>query len=337
MWDFSVSASFGAMIRTMPYVVVRMIVYFGIALLYIFATGGGGAIGYGLSSIGDGEGAGAFYGALIGFGGASGILYWFREYILYLVKAGHIAVLTKIYDGEDLPGGRGQVDYGVSIVKDNFKEASILFGIDQLIKGVLKVITGTINRIAAFLPIPVIEQLTRIIGKILTLSLTYVDEIILAYHFRTGGDNAWASAKSALVLYAQNYGKMVKNAVWLWVLMWILTILIFLFLLAPALAFIRLFPGDIGGWAFIVAFLVAWSFKAALLEPIAIYSLMQAYFKTIEGQDPDAEWEAKLESASDKFREIKDKAVSFVSPKKPEATPAEDAANSEAPVSPPSS
>ena len=68
MWDFSISNAFGAMVRTMPYLVVRMLVYFGIALLYIVATGGGGAIGYGFTSFGDGEGAGAFWGALIGFG-----------------------------------------------------------------------------------------------------------------------------------------------------------------------------------------------------------------------------------------------------------------------------
>ena len=178
-------------------------------------------LAYGFTSIGDGEGAGAFYGALIGFSGASGFLYWAREYILYLVKAGHIAVLTKLYDGEQLPDGRGQVDYGIAIVKENFKEASILFGVDQLIKGVLKVITGVLNTVTAFLPIPVIRTLTDIISKILTLSLTYVDEIILAYHFRKGGDNVWQSSKEGLVLYAQNYGKMAKNAVWLWLLMWL--------------------------------------------------------------------------------------------------------------------
>ena len=315
MWDFSLSKSIGAMVRTAPYIVVRMAVYFGIALLYILATGGGGAIGYGLSSFGDGEGAGAFYGALIGFSGASGVLYWAREYILYLVKAGHIAVLTKLYDGADLPDGRGQVDYGVEIVKNNFKEASILFGVDQLIKGVLKVITGVLNTISAFLPIQAVQTLTNIIGKILTLSLTYVDEIILAYHFRKGDDNVWQSAKEGLVLYAQNYGKMAKNAVWLWLLMWILTIVIFFVLLAPALAVINAFPGSAGGWSFILAFLVAWSFKAALLEPIAIYALMQAYFKTIEGQEPDAVWEGRLDKASDKFRELKDKATAFVSSK----------------------
>lgn len=331
MWDFSVSKAFGAMISTAPYLIVRMLVYFGIALLYIVATGGGGAIGYGFSSFGDGEGAGAFYGALIGFGGASGFLYWAREYILYLVKAGHIAVLTKIYDGEELPDGRGQVDYGVEIVKSNFKEASVLFGVDQLIKGVLKIITGTLHKIGMFIPIPGLRNLTKIIGSILTMSLTYVDEIILAHHFRSGSDNAWDSSKQGLVLYAQNYGKMAKNAVWLWLLMWILTILIFAFLLAPSLVIIRAIPGDIGGWAFVLSFLIAWSFKAALLEPIAIYALMETFFKTTEGQEPDPEWERKLESASGKFRELKDKATSFVSSKLPGQDASDDA---QAPVIP---
>lgn len=317
MWDFSISKAFAAMARTLPYLIVRVIIYFGIALLYIIATGGGGAIGYGFTSFGDGDGAGAFWGALIGFGGASGFLYWAREYILYLVKAGHIAVLTKFYDGEELPGGRGQVDYGVEIVKSNFKEASVLFGVDQLIKGVLKIITGTINKISMVLPIPGLQNLTKVIGSILTMSLTYVDEIILAHHFRSGADNVWESAKDGLILYAQNYGKMVKNAIWLWVLMWILTFVIFAFLLLPSLAIIRAFPGDIGGWAFVLSFLIAWSVKAALLEPIAIYSLMQVYFKTIEGQEPDAVWEERLDKASVKFRELKDKATSFVSSKMP--------------------
>ncbi len=315
MWDFSLSGAIGAMLRTAPYIVVRMAVYFGIALLYILATGGGGAIGYGVTSFGEGEGAGAFYGALFGFAGASGVLYWAREYILYLVKAGHIAVLTKLHDGEELPGGRGQVDYGVQIVKDNFKEASVLFGLDQLVKGVLKVITGTLNTVATILPIPGLRNLADIIGKVLTLSLTYVDEIILAYHFRTGSENAWASSRDALILYAQNYGKMVKNAIWLLIFMWLLTFLILLFILAPAFFVIQLFPGNIGGWSFVLSFLVAWSFKAAFLDPVAMYALMSVYFKTIEGQEPDQVWEERMDKASAKFREIKDKAASFVSSK----------------------
>lgn len=311
MWDFNLGEALGAMVKTAPYIVVRMLVYFGIALLYIIATGGGGAIGYGVTSFGDAEGAGAFYGALFGFAGASGFLYWAREYILYLVKAGHVAVLTLLYDDKPIPGGRGQIDHGIATVKDNFAQSSTLFAVDQLVKGVLKVITGTLNTIANIIPIPGLDRLTRIIGKIVSLSLTYVDEIILAYHFRSGRDNIWESSKTGLVLYAQNYVTMAKNAVWLYLFMWVITIILFILLLGPAFAIASIFPGD-GGWYFIVAFLLAWSFKSALLEPVAIYALMQVFFKTIEGQSPSDEWESRLEQASDKFRELRDKASNWI-------------------------
>jgi hypothetical protein len=44
------------------------------------------------------------------------------------------------------------------------------------------------------------------------------------------------------------------------------------------------------------------------MEPFAIAALMQVFFKRIEGQQPDPEWDAKLAGASDKFRELADKA-----------------------------
>lgn len=290
MWDFSLAGAFSAMRRTYPFILFRMAVYFGIALFYVFATGGGSALGYGFGSFGDGEGrgAGAMYGAIFGFAGASGILYWAREYILYLVKAGHIAVLVKIMDGEELPEGRNQITYAGQIVKERFGEASLLFALDQLIKGVLNVITGTINFFAGFLPIPAVQNIIRVGNAILKMSLTYVDEIILAANIRQNSQNPWETSRQSLVLYAQNFGTMAKNAAWLWLFMWLLTLLIFFIILGPVLALVAIFPGNMGFVGFAVAFVFAWSFKAALIEPIAIYALMQAYFKKIEGQEPNA-------------------------------------------------
>ena len=66
-----------------------------------------------------------------------------------------------------------------------------------------------------------------------------------------------------------------------------------------------------GAWAaggFVFALLFAWAVKAAVLEPFAITCLMQVYFKTIEGQQPDPEWDARLEQMSKKFRELKARA-----------------------------
>ncbi|MEP3278472.1 MAG: hypothetical protein ABJN26_14325 [Stappiaceae bacterium] len=311
-WDFNLNSAMAAMVKTAPFIVLRMLVYFGIALLYVFAVGTGGAIGYGFTSFSGGEGSGSLYGGIIGFAGASGILYWIREYILYIVKAGHIAVLTRYYDGQDFPGGQGQVSYASDVVKERFAEASTLFALDQLIKGVVKFITGTLSTVAAFLPIPGLQHLVGIANGVIRMSLTYVDELILAHNIRIGSTNPWETSCDALVLYAQNIRTMIRNAVWLSLMMWALTLVIFIVLLGPVFAIMAIFPGNIGFVAFIITFIFAWAFKAALIEPIAIFALMQVYFKTIEGQVPDEEWRAKLEGASKKFREMKDKAMAYV-------------------------
>ena len=39
---------------------------------------------------------------------------------------------------------------------------------------------------------------------------------------------------------------------------------------------------------------------------------MQVYFKTIEGQKPDPEWEARLDSVSKRFRELGNKAAGWM-------------------------
>ena len=44
------------------------------------------------------------------------------------------------------------------------------------------------------------------------------------------------------------------------------------------------------------------------MEPFSIACLTQVYFKTIEGQKPDPEWEQRLNGASAKFRELSEKA-----------------------------
>jgi len=313
MWDFSLSNAFAAMVRTAPFILLRMAIYFGVALLYIIAVGTGGAIGYGLTSS-DGQGAGAFYGALFGFAGVSGVLYWAREYILYMVKAGHIAVLVRLYDDKPLPGGKGQITFAAKEVKSRFAQASLLFAIDQIIKGVLKAVTGTLSGIGAFLPIPGLQNLVKMVNAVVRMSLTYVDEIILAQILRKGEGNPWEISRRGLVLYAQNAKTIVKNAIWLSLFMWALTLLIFILVMAPVLAVMAAVSGVTEFWGLVIAFLIAWSFRKALLEPLAIQALMQVYFTAIEGQEPNQEWDERLSQLSKKFRELKNKATQAVMP-----------------------
>jgi hypothetical protein len=286
MWDFSIGRSFAMMAKTAPFIVFRIIVYFGIAVAYVLVTGVGAGVGWGVGAFGDDEfrAASTFWGGTIGFGLTAGVIYFLREYILYIVKAGHIAVLVKLIDDEPVPDGQGQIAYATEVVKERFAEASVLFAVDQLVKGVLAAIIGIVQGVAALLPIPYLSNLVGLIRAFLRIAVGFVDEVILAYAIRTGATNPWASAQTALVLYAQNYRVMLKNAAWLTVITYGLVLLVFLVMLAPAALVVYLIPGGWSAGGFVFALVFAWAVKAALIEPFAIACMMQAYFKTIAGR-----------------------------------------------------
>lgn len=314
MWDFSIHGALGLMARTAPFILLRMAVYFGVAIAYVLMTGLGAGVGWGIGGFGDeGFRAGAtFWGGIIGFGITGAVMYLLREYTLYIVKAGHIAVLVELLDGKPMPQGRSQISHARQAVTERFAQTSVLFAIDQLVKGVLRAVTGLVRGVVTILPIPGARQLVSIVHAFLRIAVGFVDEVILAYAIRTRSTNAWESARTGLVLYGQNYKPMLKNAAWLAFFVYGLSFLVFLLMLAPAALAVYLIPGAWSAGGMVFALLFAWSVKAALLEPFAITCMMQVYFKTIEGQSPDPAWDAKLESLSSKFRQLKDKAASAV-------------------------
>ncbi len=307
MWDFSIGRSLGLMGQTLPFVVLRAAVYFGIALAYVLATGTGVGLGWGVGALGgsDFQQTSMAWGGLIGFGVTGAIMYWVREYILYIVKAGHIAVLVELIDGRRLPEGRNQITHATAVVKQRFGQASVLFALDQLVKGVIRAVTGLARGILSILPVPYLSQLMGVVQAFLRIAVGFIDEVILAHAIRTGSSDAWGSAREALVLYGQNWKVMLKNAAWLTLITYGLAFVVFLVMLAPAAALVYAMPGAWSAGGFIFALLFAWSVKAAFLEPFAVACLMQVYFKTIEGQVPDPEWEARLEQMSSHFRKLK--------------------------------
>jgi len=310
MWDFSLSRAFGLMGKTLPFLLFRLAVYAGIAVATVLVTGVSAGAGWGIGAMGGAESraTGALWGGLIGLGVTGGALYLAREYVLYLVKAAHIAVLVELLDGGEVPGGKGQIEHGAAAVKSRFAQSSVLFGLDQLIKGVIAAVTGLMDGIASFLPIPGLNNIVGLIRAFLKVAVGFVDEIILAYAIRTRSDNPWASARDALVYYGQNYKVMLKNAAWLAVFVYGLSFLVFLVMLAPAAAIVWLIPGAWSAGGIVFALIFAWAVKAALIEPLAVTCMMQVFFKTIEGQAMDPAWENRLDGLSGKFGKIKDKA-----------------------------
>lgn len=313
MWDFSVSRALGLMVRTAPFILFRVVVYFGITAALIIVTGTGAGIGYGVGAFGDEEfrASSTFWGGAGGFGLTAGVIFFFRDYILYLVKAGHIAVMVELLDDKPIPGGQGQIAYARQVVTDRFGQSSALFALDQLIKGVIAVITGLVEGLMSILPIPGLDRIMGAVRAYLRLAVGLVDEIILGHAIRTRSENAWEAAHDGLVLYAQNARPMLVNAAWLTLITWVLAAVVFFLMLGPAAAVVWLLPGDGTAGLFIFALVFAWAVKAALIEPFAIACMLQVFFKVTEGQSPNGEWRGRLTQASDKFRKLGEQAVGW--------------------------
>ena len=175
-----------------------------------------------------------------------------------------------------MPAGSNQISHGTSVVKQHFATASVLFGLHQLVRGVLNVFNRVTISIASWLPIPGLDVLVKIIDRIINTSLANLDMVILAQILRRQTDNPWAIARDSTVLYAQNYKGVLKNAVFLTFTVWTLTLLLWIAVGAPIAAAVHFFHMQTGIWTLVLALIAALSIKAALIDPFATVALPSA-------------------------------------------------------------
>jgi hypothetical protein len=312
MWSFSLSRALGLMVRTAPFILLRVFVYFGISAALVLMTGAGAVIGSGLGQFGGAafQADGAFWGGAAGFSLTVGLVFFLRDYILYLVKAGHIAVMVELLEGRQVPLGRGQIVHARAVVAERFGQASALFALDRLIMGVVSFVTGLLQGMLTLFSVPGLDRLMGVVRAYLRLAVGLVDEVILGHAIRSRSENAWEAAHDGLVLYAQCARPMLGAAAWLTLVTWVMSALIFLLMLGPAAVLAGFLPGDGSAVLFVLAILLAWAVKAALIEPFALACLLQVFFAETSDQVPSAEWRGRLTQLSDKFRKLGDQAVS---------------------------
>jgi len=304
MWDFSIGTSLDLMARTWPFVLLRLVIYALAAGGMVLGTGVGVVLGWGVGLVfgGDGEITGGLIGGVAGLCLVLGVLWWVRQYLVYLVKAGHVAAMDALLRGGAIPSGRLQIDDAIRMVKTRFLEVNILFGIDLLIRGTVRAFVGILGLLTNW--IPGMRTLNAFVAAVLRVALGLVDEIILAYIIRHDGVPPGEAARDGLVLYAQNAGALVRNAAWITLFEYALAALIFLFLLGPAIGLAYALPGGWTAFGVVFAFIAAWALKGALIEPVSIASLLQAYEITTRGQLPDPGWTARLDDTSRAFRDL---------------------------------
>jgi hypothetical protein len=232
-----------------------------------------------------------------------------RNYVLYLLKAAHIAAITRILLVGDLPSGMEQLRYGKDLVLQRFGQVSILFLVDQLVNAVLKAFNRSIFSFIGF--IPGVRSLRGFAQRVLDYSAGYVDEAILSYSIVHPELNPWRSARDGLILYVQSWKTILASGLVLALISYALVAVV----AAPGILLTYAAGGPIRGFGIAISMALALFVKFALMDPFALTSVIVNYHRAIEGQTVNEEWDRRLENLTGRFRQIKDNAAAWEPPK----------------------
>jgi hypothetical protein len=301
--------------RTLPYVLMRALVYaiFGLGMLVflgiIFL------LGLLFNSLFKGTVWPVVILAFIALGGVIGLARLAERYVLYLVKVGHVAVITELVTVGELPAGTNQFSYGKDKVVKHFGSASALFVVDQLVSVAVRQILNWLSAAASCLgQIPGVNALVSIIRAILQVAGNYVDESVMSYILQHEDQDVWQAAADGLVLYAQNWKKLLLTATILAFIIAILGVAVFLIVLLPFLAVAQVQAEAAKPLYYVVGFVLAIIvtaiFKWIVVDPLATVGMVVSYNKAIQGETPAIDLSDKLASVSSKFRNIRDRAGS---------------------------
>lgn len=261
----------------------------------------------------------------VAIGGLGGLYHLAYRYVFYMIKAAHVAVMSEVLANGQLPEGTGQLEFGKQKVQERFTEMNVMFVIDELVTGILRAFTGTVYQLTAWVPSDAVRTLVRIVNRVIMMALNYVDEAVLARSFYTRSESPYANARDGVVLYAMVWKPILMNAIVLMIISYIPFIVAFILFSAPIGFLIATINPALAGWAIIATLALSWLLKVAVGDSFAMAAIIATYHRETEGLTPNSEMAAKLDSVSDKFKELTQRAQEevgrFTRQEKPKGTP----------------
>jgi hypothetical protein len=289
------------MMRTLPILGIRVLVSFisfVIFVVYMLITFGIAAL---LGNLNQTLGVIVFIIALVA---VIPIYNLANRYIFYILKAAHLAIVAELLQNDKLPDGVNQLDWGRQQVQTRFGDVNVMFIVDELVNGVINAFTNTVGWLTAWLPGDTLRTLVGMVKMIIRLSLSYVDEAVLARAFWLRSESVWSTAVDGVVLYAQIWKPILTNAVVLMLLSYIPFVAALIIFAAPVAFILNIFSSDLAAWGIIAALFLAYLIKVSIGDTFAMVAIIATYQKETANLTPNPEMKAKLETLSDKFREL---------------------------------
>jgi hypothetical protein len=297
-------------------VFLRLVAYLLFGLLALIVTGVMAGIGIGAAALFGQAGGAVFIILFIALGVLWGLKRLAERYVLYLIKAGHVAVITELVQKGTLPAGVNQVSYGKDKVLKHFASTSVLFGVDALVAGAVRQILRWLVRLGSFLNfLPGANFVLGFVYRVLRLAGNYIDEAVLSYILLHEEQNVWRAAADGVVLYAQSWKKILWRAVGVVLVVmtgWLVVFLVSFLALLPLASLVgRNKPGlplFLGFVALVAAWLIANVVRWAVVDPFATVAMIVAYNEAVREQTPSYDLYSTLAGVSRKFRELEQKA-----------------------------
>ena len=305
--DHGLATAFSLLMQSLPYALARFGILLACAVICIIwivvAFGGAAWLGNHIAGV-----FGLVW-LLTCLGGAGFVWGTILRYVLHLLACGHVAVLTELITrGQVGNGSESMLAYGRRVVTERFGQVNALFALNLMVRGVLVAFHRTLDWISEILPIPGLEGIASLVNIILRAATRYLDKVILSYNLARGDEEPWRGAREGMVYYAQNAVPILKTAVWIVIMERVLTVVLWLLLLAPAAAITVMLPSSVresgGIVTILVAALLAGPLRAAFVKPLFLIMMMVRFHALIENQPINQEWDDRLAGISDKFRDL---------------------------------
>ncbi|MGN1204959.1 MAG: hypothetical protein ACI4SA_07865 [Lachnospiraceae bacterium] len=291
--------------KTMKFVWLKLALGAAVILFALLTL----AICLGIGSLGSGEGM------LIGF------WIWLvlvcivsavvNHYFGYMIKAGHVAMVATAVTTGQLP--QNQFEAAKNMVKERFATANVYFVVDRLVSGAVSQLQRGLQKIDNLLGgIPGVSAIIAFAQMFVQIALGYVDECCLGYTFLHREQSAYKSAADGVVIYFQNWKKLLKDAaittlivIGVSLLAWLLPFLLFLGILSVV--------GVQHAWIFalIIGVMFSVAIKSAFIDSYMMVKMMVSYMEVAPSTQITFDLYDKLCKLSGKFKQLFNKGQQY--------------------------
>ncbi|MBQ4536166.1 MAG: hypothetical protein II994_00945 [Lachnospiraceae bacterium] len=227
---------------------------------------------------------------------------WVSRYVGYMLKAGHVAIVSTAVTSGEVPAD--YVKVGKDMVAKRFLTSNVYFAVDGLVSGAVSQLQKGLQKVDnLFGEIPGVSTVISFLQLFVSIALGYVDECCLGYTFLHPEQSAFKSAADGVVIYFQNWKTLLKDAAVTTLIVMVVTFVAWVVPFVVLLAILGVFEIN-ATIAILLAILCAYTIKYAFVDSYMMVKMMVSYMQVAPTTEITFDLYNKLCGLSAKFKSL---------------------------------